>query len=267
MFLECLLGAVIIACLLIIISIILGVDSHVLAEHMTRIRRTVGTYNSGNDQQVAPGMIDSMAIMDYRHTWTDGVHVFSCDECPNKQSCPHCPQYKLSPIQSMVGGESPDHGSGNVTEPNADMNADMNADITANSTHANGDFSRVELDMLDKFDPPNMLGPAYDLDPDFVSSRSRMGASCSSLPRKTMRGMTYDVTDLGTKNDDLFDGERSTGQVSIARGASGCPTGKSSLKLLYTNVMGLANPPPYEASCEFLGAQGYLYKETCALGI
>ena len=89
MLFECLLFAVIIALLIVIISVVMGVN---MTEHMTRIRRTVGTYNSGNDKQVAPGMIDSMAIMDYRYTWTDGPHIYSCDECPSQQLCPKCPQ-------------------------------------------------------------------------------------------------------------------------------------------------------------------------------
>lgn len=327
MWLECLLGAVIITLLLIIISVIMGVDKAMLSEHMTRIRRTVGTYNSGNDQQVAPGMIDSMAIMDYRYTWTDGRHVFSCDECPNKQSCPHCPQYRASSIQSMTGGyenfigtaesriagkglaasntpldsvlpgdqlsggESADPGAGSElfkapvesrhaqnpmhTEALKALGAPVRSGANGISSSTEHEFRQGEHDAIDRFDMVNSLGPAYDLDPNFVSSRERMGAGCSVLsgtrarPHKvSIRGMTYDATDLGTRNDDIFDGERSTGHMGIDRSGrqNACPTGKSSLKLLYTNVMGLTNPPPYDASCEFLGAQGYLYKETCALG-
>ena len=62
---------------------------------------------------------------------------------------------------------------------------------------------------------------------------------------------------IGINNDCIIDGDR-----MVLPGAT-CSKGTSSVMSVYSNVMGLPNPGPYTASCEFLGPQGYLYKETC----
>lgn len=63
------------------------------AEAMTRIRRGVGVLNTADETPVAAGIIHSTPIMDLTHTYWNGVENTSCDECPNAESCPRCPQY------------------------------------------------------------------------------------------------------------------------------------------------------------------------------
>lgn len=284
MLLECLLVALVITLMVMIISMIVGADFN-LRETMTKIRRTVGTYHSGDEHQL-PGVIQSMPIMDYRHVWTDGIRVYSCDECPSKQMCPNCPQFKTTAVESFSGGESPDPSAGkNLDSNDAKSGGGSKSSRPNNSPHnTNNDPHNDALISLDapvrlaksiqpEFRPDELsvlgeplvmtLGPAYDLDPEFVSSRARIGAGCGQSNNRSVvsiRGLTYDTSSLGTANDDVFDGDRKV--------VSGCgqAVGKSSMKLLYTNVMGVENNTPFTASCEFIGPQGYLYKETCALG-
>ncbi len=66
------------------------------AEHMSRIRRTVGTYNEANEIQVPPGVVNSVPIMDYTYSYWDGARIASCDECPNAVVCPTCPQFQAA---------------------------------------------------------------------------------------------------------------------------------------------------------------------------
>lgn len=267
MFLECLLFALIVTLLIIIISVLVGADFD-LKETMTRIRRTVGTYNTADEVQL-PGVITSMPIMDYRHVWTDGVRTYSCDECPSKSMCPRCPKFALTSIESMDGGKESGNDSGNNSgnsgeDESQDQHNSALISLDAPVRVAASTQPEYRHDELVTFGTPvaNALEPAYDLDPEFVSSRARMGAACGAPCNRTrvgIRGLEYDTASLGTRNDDIFDGDRKV--VCSNNGP-----GKSSLKLLYTNVMGLENSVPFTASCEFLGAQGYLYKETCALG-
>lgn len=262
---ECVITALIITLLIIILSVIVGADFD-LRETMTRLRRTVGAYNSANDRQ-----LPAAAPMDYRSVWTDGIRVYSCDECPNKAMCPNCPKYKMTSIEGFSGGESKDPSAGGGSEGSS------KDDAGSNSTHTDALISldapvRLAKSIQPEYLPDELnvlgqpmvssLGPAFDLDPEFVSSRARIGAGCGTPCNKnkvSIRGLTYDTASLGTANDDLFDGDRKV--VCNHKGL-----GASSMKLLYTNTMGLENNTPFTASCEFLGPQGYLYKETCALG-
>ena len=268
MLLECLLFAGIITLLIIIISIVAGADFN-LKETMSKIRRTIGGYKNPADNNSSGGP-------DYKSVWTDGIRIYSCDECPSKQMCPNCPRFRNTSIESFSGGESPDPASGKDSKDGKD-GKDGKDSKDSNSKHTSAlisldapvklaaatehEFRDEELSVLGKM-TQSSLGPAYDLDPDFVSSRSSMGAGCgvpTNRSKISIRGLTYDTASLGTRNDDIFDGDRKVTH-GCARG------GRSSLKLLYTNTMGLENPVPFTASCEFIGAQGYLYKDTCALG-
>ena len=273
MLLECLLFACVVTLLIIVISIIIGTDFN-LKETLAGIRKTIGAYK---------GPINSVIDVpktDYRQVWTDGIRVYPCSECPDTILCPTCSLRNTS-IESFSGGESPDPASGKnlgVYSKNSDNSKSSDSsDITKNTEHTAAllsldapvrmadsiqpEFRDDELSVLGKMSQTS-LGPAYDLDPEFVSSRSAMGAGCglSNGQKISIRGLTYDTSSLGTRNDDIFDGDRKV--------VPGCSdgVGKSSMKLLYTNVMGVENPLPFTASCEFLGAQGYLYKDTCALG-
>jgi len=70
------------------------------AENMSRIRRGVGA-DGGQEIPVASGIITSYIDPDYTYTYFDGVNEQSCDLCPNKETCPTCPEYKYA-IGSVV---------------------------------------------------------------------------------------------------------------------------------------------------------------------
>ena len=63
---------------------------------------------------------------------------------------------------------------------------------------------------------------------------------------------------LGTRNDDIFDGDRNVDH-SVSRG---CKVKINPLKLLYTDRLALDRPAPM-TDCEYKGVQGYYYKEAC----
>jgi hypothetical protein len=154
------------------------------------------------------------------------------------------------------GSESKSEGGSESTSEHTNALISLDAPVRLAEASVQREFDEYLCGMH------SSLGPAYDLDPEFVSSREKMGAGCgvkTNRSKISIQGLTYDTAALGTRNDDIFDGDRKV--------VSDMPTvGKTSLKLLYTGVMGLENPPPDTASCEFFGAQGYLYKTTCALG-
>jgi hypothetical protein len=74
-------------------------------EHMTTIRRTVGVQNSANETQIASGIVNSVPIMDYTHTYWDGAEITSCDECPSPIVCGECyaPPPKEEFTQPIIG--------------------------------------------------------------------------------------------------------------------------------------------------------------------
>lgn len=106
---------------------------------------------------------------------------------------------------------------------------------------------------------------SHDIDPEFVSSRERMGACSGKLSRSSFgRAAVYTqfsecAEDLDKKSDDVFDGNR-----TITLGRRACkPSDASAVRLLYTDVMGLTNPPPSADDCEYINASGISYKEPC----
>lgn len=117
-------------------------------------------------------------------------------------------------------------------------------------------------------DPGYKYGPFHDLDPDFNSSRARMGACGGTLPcwSKGHREVVFnaiDSTSLGQRNDDIYDGER-----CAAMGIYPCTAGTSrtALQTMYKDVMGIDytnRVSPSEDECEFRSDKGYTYKEQC----
>lgn len=77
--------------LLILIIIFLAYNFYPRKETMTRIFRGVGVRNEANEIPVAAGIIHSLPLMDYTHTYWDGRRWTSCDECPTAIICPTCP--------------------------------------------------------------------------------------------------------------------------------------------------------------------------------
>lgn len=230
---------------LLVILVLIIVWKFGRTEHMTKIRRTVGTANEANEIQVAPGIVNSVPIMDYTYTYWDGTRMTSCDECPSAIICPKCPQFSgAQHTEHFVvrgGGKFPQEKILDTTEINvnpAGVEYFDSAPIVVNSD----DISQT-----------------HDLDPGYTSSRERMGA-CSTRQYSTNRAAGYvsrwDYN--GDETDDKFDGK------NIALSRTSCkPVDNSTLKLLYTDVMGLTNPPPSADDCEFYGANKYLYKEPC----
>ena len=328
-------------------------------EAMSKIRRTVGVVNRANETQVAPGVVNSVPIMDMSHTWSDGRQTWSCDECPNIESCHHCPQWNLSAwapadinnqstwtdvrTNTLVVSDAPAANNDNTSPVDANStriegmsNAGMSNTGAAhaestydalNTQYATQDGTirnntptgavnswnhvsseeaakqakreatksvvsgrsanalRAGLCTEEEMRPPadefnstlstpNALGPAYDLSADYLSSRERHGTCFNPTDHRqlsrSLLGDTFETRNsdscpepkynqhlLSNHADDIFDGERSTGSRHAR------PFSTSSLRLLYRDVMGLTNPPPYEKSCELVGEQGYLYKTTC----
>jgi hypothetical protein len=112
-------------------------------------------------------------------------------------------------------------------------------------------------------DPGYKYGPFHDLDPDFVSSRERMGACSGTMPCGKNRSNMFssiDTTSLGTRNDDIYDGDR-----CAAMGLYPCTenTPRTALSLMYKDVMGLPNPEPSAEDCEYRAVNGYIYKDQC----
>jgi hypothetical protein len=107
-----------------------------------------------------------------------------------------------------------------------------------------------------------------DLDPEYVSSRERMGA-CGVLSRSRRNfGGEPDTTLLGTRNDDLFDGERA---VSASKPGSQIRT-RTAIAAIYgpAQAMGMHTVPgdaPSRESCTWLGGQGYMYDQSCQLDL
>jgi hypothetical protein len=107
-----------------------------------------------------------------------------------------------------------------------------------------------------------------DLDPEYVSSRERMGA-CGVLSKSRRNfGGEPDTTLLGTRNDDLFDGERA---VNASKPGSQIRT-RTAIAAIYgpAQAMGMHTVPgdaPSRESCTWLGGQGYMYDQSCQIDL
>jgi hypothetical protein len=187
-------------------------------------------------------------------TYWDGEFVHPCSECTDRNKCPGCPQFALytRPQQSIEAFEVP---TLRVKYPSPQ---DMASEIL-NSTPLDMGYSMEESEMVSQqthgYDPSEGAAMRHDLDPDFIRSRSCV--SQSSCNRTTGASRTLDVALLGTRNDDIFDGERAA--------AHGCPGRYSVNKLLYKDFMGLSGGRP-SIDCEYLNANGYSYKQRCDYG-
>jgi hypothetical protein len=93
------------------------------------------------------------------------------------------------------------------------------------------------------------LGPLHDVDAAYLTSREKMGAF---TPKTRNRGR------VNQGHDTIFDGDARVHQIHNR-------TDINTLNLLYGDVMGLGNPPPYSDDCEYVGLNGYIYKEPCSL--
>lgn len=198
-------------------------------EPMTEIRRGVGFAN-GNDTPVAAGIVNSAPIMDMTHTYWDGSSMTSCDECPNIESCPRCPQYSQT-REGMAADIRTSHDP-NILPDYIDGAPNVNS----------GEGELVQ-----------------DFEAEFNNSRERMGAHVSKQLCSNRSSIFSDGESLGARSDDQF-----VDRLTSSRQACK-PCDSSTIKMLYRDTMGLdgtcANPSPDQ--CEYTNEIGYIYKEPC----
>jgi hypothetical protein len=101
-------AAVLIAAVILLLVLVCSKETF---EHLrgqgTRIFRTTGVYNEADEVRLPPGIIVSVPVFDYTHTYWDGKSNRSCDECPSKFMCPNCPKYKENMGNGLVTGIGP----------------------------------------------------------------------------------------------------------------------------------------------------------------
>lgn len=261
---------------------------YITTEHLvgsrTRILRTVGTVNDGDETPSAAGMIISMPLLDYSKTWNDGVSERSCDECPGKLWCPKCENVKATegfdwrgihpvnaefipdPLMSKTikkwGAEYPLGGpySGEILQDGRIYNESSYLTHGV-SNQPSVDFSSgipyyLNQDTVDSVMTYNVEGD----DPDFWDSRERRGAGgqgAQSSGSKYIQSVAY----LGTRNDDIFDGERAL-VLGTQRGTDYLPSTSVKLYNQKQNSEWLKDLQPIMTEPRILfGAQGYVYKE------
>ena len=238
----------------------------------TRIYRGVGFGNDADETPVAAGVVRSAPVFDMTHTYWDGVAHTSCDECPNTTVCPSCPQSKRGEHFVVRGGGEMQRtrvlDSYNVPVHDGDVEPFAPMPIAAPRAHTEppsepfsgeperyGGLIAHGIDVEDVTADATRCGVLPDVftpDPDYVSSRERMGAvTCGGLrARKVERGASQ-PSDEGRS---MHEG--------AARPRSVEPGGV--LGLLYGEVMGLSNCPYSGQSCELRNSYGYLYDLDCS---
>jgi hypothetical protein len=257
--------------------------SESMKEKMTRIRRTVGVINEANETQVAPGVVNSVALMDYTHTYWDGDRVTSCDECPNPYVCPTCPQFGVNNVVNTVntttnrskidtfrirgGGVSPRE---NVLDSNHEPNFTPTISVNESSELSKyqvNEFSSGGAEynteyFVTPYTPDEITTIAdkspkiFELDSGYSSSRERMGA-CNTRQYSNVRAAGF-----VSRNDyDYKLDEQSALYINNTRKSPSSE--KNVLTTLYSDVMGIGNYKPAPTPCEYRGVNGYLYKEDC----
>lgn len=122
-------------------------------------------------------------------------------------------------------------------------------------------------------DPGQRYGPFHDIDREFVSTRSRMGACGLPYEARSRVGSNLSLfsgidspsldSSLSGKNDDAYDGSR-----CAAFGSQPCTQRSTAVSLLYKDVMGLdIDAPPAAEDCEFRSTKDYDYKEPCMFNL
>jgi hypothetical protein len=202
-----------------------------LRENMTKIYRGVGFYNTGNDpiNQVAAGVVNSGIIADYTNTYNEGGgRLESCDLCPNKDVCPHCPQFKLTPekFKPVIGLEAFE-----TIQPNYETCG-----------------SAIDFDISHERARP------YDIDTMNKMYGYPKSECPSAVKNKIMHGAPLGMFN---KSADMFEEQINddTNCKSYATRAN---------EILYKDIFGLdVAREPASDECEFFGINGYVYKEPC----
>jgi hypothetical protein len=132
------------------------------------------------------------------------------------------------------------------------------------------------------------ITPFYDLDPNFITSRERMGA-CTSMTGGCRNHNFYGATSLngGSFRADSSDavnyglrgagsmrqlrqsvpgvGQSGSGRYAKLQGKPSCASNKPAMDVLYGDYLGLEGACPSDNDCEYLNYNGYVYKEPCGL--
>lgn len=211
-----------------------------------------GTYNSYEVDEIKRATINSAAHMDYSHSYWNGVRRLSCDECPNSFVCPECPRHCKA-------------GPGFFDDPNKIHGINDKITIGSDTGYSNEYFLPGDTPSDGSELPPHTAKlPLHDMDSEFIGSREQMGAHTSIKCAHPATLTSMKGEDIGGDfNDSKFDQDNAI-TMQIRKKCK--PNDSSAVKLLYTNVMGLADPLPDKNQCEYLRYNGYVYKEPCELG-
>lgn len=128
--------------------------------------------------------------------------------------------------------------------------------------------STIDYDTFD-LDSASLASPlVYDLEPDYMTSREKLGA-CNALSSSVRARAPFplamgsvDASVLGTHNDDIFDGDR-----AVLPGKQMCKNSSSPVnRLLYKKTLGLDINSQPTVDCEIMSKNGYAYKQRCDSG-
>ncbi len=127
----------------------------------------------------------------------------------------------------------------------------IKAGIFNDPNKVRGLYEEIDIGVNELGHDPNSEYFTVANDPEFKGTRLQMGANTSRAGKK--RGNPDSAEPLGISPEEKFV------QGSCERKET------TAFQLLYTGIMGLANPPPDSGDCEYLRTNGYLYKEPCEL--
>lgn len=223
--------AIAVVAILFFAAVVVAQHTEGLLGQRTRIMRTVGTTNASDEGSGMPGVITSMPLLSYSHTYFDGTGLSSCDECPNATLCPDCPQYR----ETGVLHGSALHGSMITSGATESFEA-----TPAGQDHPTADDAQY-----------TDFGVYYDVAPDGPAEIS----NSRSMPR-----MGGHILRPATASDDWFDSTSWThgSTIPIYTGRVGS---SPAMKLLYGSAMSLPETvPPATEPHTYLGYNGYVYK-------
>lgn len=212
--------------------------------------------------------IGAPVVVAAEQMYWDGSAMKPCSQCFDSKECPSCPQFALytqpqRPIESFE-----------VPTPRYPI---MPSPQDAWAAALNSKDSVIDYDVYDA-DSARLAAPMlYDLDADYVTSREKMGA-CNTLSRSNRARApsigNVDVSVLGVRNDDIFDGDRAVVRSKrLCRNSSVPFTGRTACNavnnpvtnLLYGNgnITHLPINAKPAVDCEFMSYNGYIYKQRC----
>lgn len=135
--------------------------------------------------------------------------------------------------------------------------AGVNADNYLSAAQAG--FSVYETDQVSS---DLSTGPLHDLDPEFVTSREKMGASCPGMRIRRRYNDYGQHTE--SQEERRFEEIYTTCGATRACGTTGGRR-RAAAKLLYNDHLGLRNALPTEDDCVYRSSNGYIIKEPCGL--